>query len=169
MNALISGYLLTDITWKIYTWICTIANLLQLTLGCKCSANLIFHLVKLALKIRCATMHILPTHLATDLLWQANIRMHNHMACYSLLTTSYSLLTTTLLQVVNSLDASWLSNLGLPQVVSTNCNKSAMVSCNKADFNRLVATWWDWQVCCKLLTSCNKPIRLTACNKSAVF
>ena len=30
-----------------------------------------------------------------------------------------------------------------------------MTSCDKPDFNRLVATWWN---CCYLLTSCNKPV-----------
>ena len=33
-----------------------------------------------------------------------------------------------------------------------------MTSCNKPDFNRLVATWWNWQVCCNLLTSFNDKI-----------
>ena len=28
-----------------------------------------------------------------------------------------------------------------------------MTSCNKPDFNRLVAIWWNWQICCNLLTS----------------
>ena len=36
-----------------------------------------------------------------------------------------------------------------------------MTSCNKPDFNRLVLTWWNWQVCCNLLTSCKKLVRLT--------
>ena len=26
-------------------------------------------------------------------------------------------------------------------------------SCNKSDFHRLTATWWNWQACCKLLTN----------------
>ena len=40
-----------------------------------------------------------------------------------------------------------------------------MTSCNKPDLNRLVATWWNWQACCKLLTSYNKLVKLTTCNK----
>ena len=48
---------------------------------------------------------------------------------------------------------------------STSCKLSTdllqvafqMTCCNKPDFNRLVATWWNWQVCCNLLTSYNKP------------
>ena len=41
--------------------------------------------------------------------------------------------------------------------------------CNKPDFNRPVATWWNWQNHCNLLTSCNKPVKLTTCNKSVTF
>ena len=26
-------------------------------------------------------------------------------------------------------------------------------SCNKSDFHRLAATWWNWQACCNLLTN----------------
>ena len=66
--------------------------------------------------------------LLSDLLSTSRVRM----ACDSLSTTS-------LLQVVNRLVASWFLKLvinGLLQVASTSCNKS--------DFNRLVATWWNW-------------------------
>ena len=41
-----------------------------------------------------------------------------------------------------------------------------MTSCNKPDLYRLVETWWNWQACCNLLTSTNKPVKLTTCNKS---
>ena len=44
-----------------------------------------------------------------------------------------------------------------------------MTSCNNPDLNRLVATWWNWQACCNLLTSCNKPVKLTTCNNSVGF
>ena len=50
-----------------------------------------------------------------------------------------------------------LLSIGLLQVGTS----LQMTSCNKPDFNRLVATWWNWQVCCNLLTSCNNPIKLT--------
>ena len=36
-----------------------------------------------------------------------------------------------------------------------------MTSCNNPDFSILVATWWNWQACCNLLTSCSKPVKLT--------
>ena len=44
-----------------------------------------------------------------------------------------------------------------------------MTSCNKPDFNKLVATWWNWQACCNLSTSCDKPVKLTTCNKFVAF
>ena len=42
-------------------------------------------------------------------------------------------------------------------------------SCNKLDFNTFVATWWNSQACCNLLTNCNKSVKLTTCNKSVAF
>ena len=44
-----------------------------------------------------------------------------------------------------------------------------MTNCNKPGFNRLVATWWNWQVCWNLLKNCNKPVKLTTCNISLPF
>ena len=73
------------------------------------------------------------------------------MACDSLLMTS-------LLQIVNRLITSWLSKLVI--------QKS---SCNKPDFNILVATWWNWQVYYNLLKSCSKLVKVTTCNMSVAF
>ena len=39
----------------------------------------------------------------------------------------------------------------------------------KPDFNRVVATGWNWQVCPNLLTSCNKPVKLSTCSKPVAF
>ena len=37
---------------------------------------------------------------------------------------------------------------GLLQLISISCITSVqMTNCNKPDCNRLVATWWNWQVC----------------------
>ena len=44
-----------------------------------------------------------------------------------------------------------------------------MTNCNKTDFNRVVATWWNLQACCNLLTSCNRQVKLTICNTSVAF
>ena len=51
-------------------------------------------------------------------------------------------------------------------------------SCNKPDFNSIVVTWWNWQACCNLLISWNKPVnwqlatgllRFWQCRKSLVY
>ena len=82
------------------------------------------------------------------------------MACNSLLQQVCCKLSTTLLQ------------LHCPNLFQQACCKLfqqivtslQMTSCNKPDFNRLVATWWNWQACCNLLTRCNKSVKLTTCN-----
>ena len=72
------------------------------------------------------------------------------MACDSFLTTS-------LLQVdrVKTCYSQAYYNL-FHQIVTS----LQMANCNKPDFNRLVETWWNWQVWCNLLTSRNKPVKL---------
>ena len=75
------------------------------------------------------------------------------MACDSL--------TTSLLQVVNRVVARCQQTCckliictGLLQLVSTSCNKSANDKLRQAWFyNRLVVTWWNWQVCWQVATS----------------
>ena len=85
------------------------------------------------------------------------------------------LVTTSLLQVVNRLVASCLQTC-CKFITSTRCNlfqqvvtSLQMTSCNKPDLNRLIATWWNCQACCNLLTSWNKLVKLTTCNKSVMF
>ena len=48
---------------------------------------------------------------------------------------------------------------GLLQRVSTSCNKSADDKLQQAwSYDRHVATWWNWQACCNLLTICDRPV-----------
>ena len=60
------------------------------------------------------------------------------MACDSLLTTS-------LLQVVNKLVASWFSKLVIHRL-----NASCFTSCNKSADDKLQQAWF-WQACCNLM------------------
>ena len=97
-----------------------------------------------------------------NLLQQADIRMGLHGL--------RRLVTTNLLQVVNRLVASWLFQQACCKLFQQVVRSIQMTSCNKPDLDRLVATWWNWQTCCNLmkltglLTSCNRPIKLTTCN-----
>ena len=73
-----------------------------------------------------------------NLLQQADIRCVR-MPCDSLLTTS-------LLQVINRLVACWLSKLVISmqacyKLFQQVVKSLQMTNCNKPDFNRLVATW----------------------------
>ena len=101
--------------------------------------------------------------------------------CWHLATTCYkpisgcvsmacdSLMTTSLLQVVNRLVASWLFQQTCGKLFQQVLTSLQMPNCNKPDLNRLVATWWNWQAWRNLLTSCNKPVTLITCNNSAAF
>ena len=105
-----------------------------------------------------------------NLLQQAKMRSHGFR----------QLVTTSLLQVVNR----FVSNCQQTcyKLIIVTCHQQAccklfqqvvtslqMTSCNNPDLNRLVATWWNWQACRNLLTSCNKPVKLTTCNNSVGF
>ena len=100
-----------------------------------------------------------------NLLQQADIRMRSHglrqlvddKSVGSFQKASCKL-STGLLQVVNGLAVSYFKTL------VANCfNKleqaCIMTSCNKPDFNRLVATWWNWQACCNF---CSKSVMFLA-------
>lgn len=55
-------------------------------------------------------------------------------------------------QVCCKVSTDWL------QVDCQNLSSTGLLQCH---FNRLVATWWNWQVCWNLLTSWNKLVLLT--------
>ena len=96
-----------------------------------------------------------------NLLQQADIRMRPHGL--------RQLATTSLLQVVNRFVASWLFQQACCNSFQQIVTSLQMTSCNKPNFNRLVAIWWNLQACCKLLTSCNKLVKLATYNKSVTF
>lgn len=72
--------------------------------------------------------------------------------------SSYSLLKTSLLQVVNRL--AWIFTDLLQLVVSTSCSKCTNEKVQQAPFQQSYFTWWNWQVYCQLMASCDKAIKL---------
>ena len=85
-------------------------------------------------------------------------------------------MTTSLLQVVNRLDASCSIRLVKTCYPQACCNLFQQLatslqisSCNKSDFHELASTWWIQQTCCNLLTTYIKPVKSTTCSKSVAF
>ena len=77
-----------------------------------------------------------------------------------------SLLTTNLLKVVDRLVFKTCYPQACCKLFQQVVTSLQMTSCNKPVFNRLVTTWWNWQVWCNLLTSFNKSVKLITCSKS---
>ena len=115
---------------------------------------------KYSIKIGTATATSLLTS-CNSLLQQADIRMRSHGL--------RRLVTTSLLQVVNRLVASWWFQQACCNLFQQIVTSLQLTSCNKPDFNRFVATWWNWQAYWNLLWSCDKPVKLTISNKSVAF
>ena len=95
-----------------------------------------------------------------------NMQTHIRMRSYGMRQLAYvNKFLNRLVAICQQTCCKLIISTGLLELVSTSYNKSY----NKPDFSRRVTTWWNWQACCNLLTSCSKPVKLTTCNKSMVF